>query len=269
MTAFDDMFSGDSEDDELDFNSLPFPKPIPKRAFVSPDFNPDEFLSTSHRHQTLRDIQSELRLRAQSLKNELVELVNRDYEDFVGLGGSLKGGEEKIDRVIKELESFIKDARGLSDRAWSNLKVMDEKMEEKRRLKDERDLFRGFLFLLQHIEEMEMLLESRNLHILDPKPTFVSTVVSSNMRSTSRLRHSASKYLLIQQIVAGLSHNLPISQFQLSRLSTLRCNLSAQLKMSIQDAILGNEGDIILQLLKVYRMLDENPTSTIKKFINS
>jgi hypothetical protein len=52
--------------------------------------------SLRNRHQTLEDLRSELRTRSRELEKELVELVNRDYADFVGLGGALSGGDSKV-----------------------------------------------------------------------------------------------------------------------------------------------------------------------------
>ncbi|KAL9114747.1 MAG: hypothetical protein Q9227_001426 [Pyrenula ochraceoflavens] len=98
-----------SEFDESNSN-LPFPKPISRSAFLAQDFDPATFLaSLSDRHQTLEDLRTELRDLSASLKKELVDLVNSNYQDFLSLGLTLKGGEERVEEVRVGLLGFQRD----------------------------------------------------------------------------------------------------------------------------------------------------------------
>ena len=104
----------ESSDDDSD---LPFPQPLSRTAFsihTAPDFSPTEFLaSLRNRHQTLEDLRLELRNRSRDLERELVELVNRDYADFVGLGRSLGGGGGKVEDLRVGLMHFRREVEGL------------------------------------------------------------------------------------------------------------------------------------------------------------
>lgn len=92
-----------SDDDDNEQQQQITVKPLPNHAverseLVADDFDPDMFLS-SKRHLGLERMKVELNAHLKQLKSELVELINRDYQDFVNLSINLSG----VDRDIEEL----------------------------------------------------------------------------------------------------------------------------------------------------------------------
>lgn len=81
---------------------LPFPPPLQREMFATPDFNSDAFLS-NRRHITLDELKRELTTHLKSLKSELVEMINRDYASFVDLSTNLKGVDKVIEEVARPL----------------------------------------------------------------------------------------------------------------------------------------------------------------------
>ena len=81
-------------------DNLPYPLALPRSDFLSPTFSARTYLSSlTNRHQTLEDLRSDLRERSQLLSKELLDLVNENYESFLGLGEGLRGGKEKVEDV--------------------------------------------------------------------------------------------------------------------------------------------------------------------------
>jgi hypothetical protein len=99
-------FSDDEDDDDKLINSVqPLPSnAVERSAFTAPEFDPDIFLS-SRRHLGLERMKTELNTHLKLLKTELVELINRDYQDFINLSTNLKG----VDRDIENLKSPLAD----------------------------------------------------------------------------------------------------------------------------------------------------------------
>ena len=140
----------------MDEDSLPYPKPLARSAFLTPDFDPTTFLSSLHnRHQTLEDLRSELRDRSQQLQKELLDLVNDNYQDFLSLGSSLKGGEEKIEEVRVGLLGFKRDVEGLKEKVKSRRLEVGNLVDERRRIRKEVQLGRSLLEVDQRLEELE------------------------------------------------------------------------------------------------------------------
>ena len=89
----------------------------------------------TNRHQTLEDLRSELRDLSSSLNKELLDLVNENYTDFLSLGSTLKGGEEKVEEVRVGLLGFQRDVNGIKA-------AVTNRKEEVRGLVGERKQFR-------------------------------------------------------------------------------------------------------------------------------
>lgn len=70
--------------------------------FSSETFNVEEFL-LSRSHTSLPDLRSELRDYLAALKEELVMLINDDYEAFISLSTDLKGEGVRLERMQSPL----------------------------------------------------------------------------------------------------------------------------------------------------------------------
>ncbi|KAI5799292.1 oligomeric golgi complex component, COG2-domain-containing protein [Peziza echinospora] len=150
----------DSNDDSDDPTTLPFPQPLSRSQFTTPEFTPTAFLSTLHnRHQTLEDLRLELRNRSRDLDRELLDLVNRDYSDFVGLGRSLGGGEGRVEDLRVGLLQFRREVEGITSKLEATKKDTESLIGERRRISREKDVVRGLLEVARRVEEVEMLLD--------------------------------------------------------------------------------------------------------------
>lgn len=91
---------------ELGISSPPAPHDLPLHAPLShsnpyltaPTFNVEDFL-LSRSHTSLPDLRSELRDYLGSLKEELVKLINDDYEAFISLSTDLRGEGTRLERL--------------------------------------------------------------------------------------------------------------------------------------------------------------------------
>lgn len=111
MAALDD-FDLDEEEEQF-----PYPRRITREAFlkdlkIDPEnpyqsiinikevsFNVDHFLFQHYRYTLLEDLQTELNDLLRELDQELFDLVNNDYFDFINLGKALEGGEGLVDKL--------------------------------------------------------------------------------------------------------------------------------------------------------------------------
>lgn len=71
-------------------------------------FNVDRFLYEHYRYSQLDDLQGELTTLLASLDQELFDMVNNDYFDFINLGKTLDGGEGLVDRLRVDVTKYRK-----------------------------------------------------------------------------------------------------------------------------------------------------------------
>ena len=140
-----------------DPDSLPFPKPLNRTSFLEPSFDAAVFLSTlTNRFQTLEDLRSELASLSQTIEHELVDLVNDNYSDFLTLGSSLQGGEEKIEEVRVGLLSIERDIKGLREKVVEERRKVVEALGEKRKIMQDISTGRGILEVDRTLRELEI-----------------------------------------------------------------------------------------------------------------
>lgn len=82
---------------------LPLALPLDHDLFLDDAFDVDDFL-LARRHTSLDDLRSELRTYLSRLRNELVGVINEDYEDFIGLGIGLRGTDKRLERMRRPVE---------------------------------------------------------------------------------------------------------------------------------------------------------------------
>jgi len=145
-----------SDLDNDDDSSLPFPKPIDRSSFLAPEFDATSFLSSlTSRFQTLEDLQTELRDLSQQLNKELIDLVNDNYQDFLSLGSTLSGGEERIEDIRVGLLGFQRDVRGARDMVERRREDVAQLLERKKEIRRETGVGRALLEIAERADVLE------------------------------------------------------------------------------------------------------------------
>lgn len=152
-------FDGDSgsissaDDDEY---NLPYPEALPRSDFLTPTFDAPTYLSSlSDRHQTLEDLRSDLRERSHALSQELLDLVNTNYEQFLSLGSDLKGGDEKVEDVRVGLLGFKRGVEDVRSRVRERGKEVEGLLEQKLLVSKQISTGRKLLEFDARLEEIE------------------------------------------------------------------------------------------------------------------
>ncbi|OCK81009.1 hypothetical protein K432DRAFT_425313 [Lepidopterella palustris CBS 459.81] len=263
--------ASDSEDD-----SLPYPTPLQRSDFLAPNFSPSAYLSSLHnRHQTLEDLRSELRARSQLLNKELLDLVNSNYQDFLSLGSSLKGGDEKIEEVRVGLLGFRKEVEGVRKRVVEKeeevVKLVNEKVQIRRHIAVGRALL-DVEARLSVLEERLMVESAGRSDAAASDDNFADAVESdessdedgeggedSQFVSLSKLQNHVQQYRLVQKSSEGIGSDHPFIIAQEARMMKVRNTLLLDLSTALKQAkSAGVDGlDRVMKIISIYREMDE------------
>ena len=99
--------SQDTDSDADDISTLPFPQPLSRQLFSSPDFDSETFLLSHSQFRTLDDLRSELRTWVDKLEGEMETLIEEDWQGYVSLGRGLTGGEtfvREAERRVRQVD---------------------------------------------------------------------------------------------------------------------------------------------------------------------
>ncbi|KAF2827025.1 hypothetical protein CC86DRAFT_322867 [Ophiobolus disseminans] len=260
-----------SDDDDEDDEDLPYPAPLQRNDFLTPDFSPSTYLSTlSNRHQTLEDLRSDLRSRSQLLSKELLDLVNSNYQDFLNLGNSLHGGEEKVEEVRVGLLGFRKEVDGLK-------KVVEGREDEVRGLLEERRGVRGEIEvgrrLLDYDARLRELDEDLDINASAKEADREEDVSDSEEDedddddeedasygvSIVKLRRNVVQYRLVQDLEKSLGEH-PYIGAQASRMTKVRSTILLDLSTALQHSkSAGAAGSgRVMKVMKIYADMEES-----------
>ncbi|KAF2647632.1 hypothetical protein K491DRAFT_772421 [Lophiostoma macrostomum CBS 122681] len=251
-------------------SDLPYPTPLQRSDFLAPNFSPATYLYTLHnRHQTLEDLRAELRSRSQLLSKELLDLVNSNYQDFLGLGRSLKSGDEKVEEVRVGLLGFRKEVEAVRGRVVGRedevRELVGERVEVRRQIAVGRALvdYEARLALL----EGQLMVETAGKPAVaggfdeasDSEEDESDDEEGAYSMSVSKLRRHVMQYRLVQEVGRQVGEEHPFIMAQTHRLVKVRNTLLLDLSSALQQAkAAGAAGkDRTMKILSVYADMDE------------
>ncbi|TFK44741.1 COG complex component [Crucibulum laeve] len=147
------------DEDETDLHELPVYIPLShdNKYLTTEDFNVEEFL-LSRSHTSLPDLRSELRDYLSVLKEELVKLINDDYEAFISLSTDLKDEGARLERLKRPLGGL--KSQVLESRKELQLiqNAIQEKLKQRSILRERESLLHLLLKISESITRLESLL---------------------------------------------------------------------------------------------------------------
>lgn len=247
---------------------MPYPAPLQRNDFLEPEFLPSKYLSTlSNRHQTLEDLRSELRTRSQLLNKELLDLVNSNYQDFLNLGNSLHGGEEKVEEVRVGLLGFRKEIGTLKGVVEEKEQEVGQLLEERREAREKIELGKRLLDYDARIMELETDLDINKEAISDPKDDISDSEEEdeddeddpSYGVSIAKLRRNVMQYILIREQEKSLEEH-PFITAQVPRTTKIRSTLLLDLSTALKQAKSGGTAGSgrLMKIMTVYADMDES-----------
>jgi hypothetical protein len=218
-------------------------------------------------------LRSELRSRSQLLSKELLDLVNSNYQDFLNLGNSLHGGEEKVEEVRVGLLGFRKEVDGLK-------RLVDEREHEAGTLLGERrdvrvkiELGRRLIDYDARLRELEQDLDinSGANHVNNGEDDVSDSEDDEDENSEddddddasygvsmTKLRRNVMQYRLIQELEKSLN-NHPFVAAQTTRMAKVRSTLLLDLSTATQQARNAGKAGLgrVVSIMKMYADMEQ------------
>lgn len=193
----DKYFPDDSVDDRsdnlyedssvaVDSFGLPTARKISRDSFSLPTFDVDTFLTSHHHYQTLDDMQDQLQQWSHVLETELVDLINLDYSQFVGLGESLNSGKPKVKDMEMETVSFQNQVKMIQGKLRSDESQMKEMVHTKRQVLGLEKLVEKLVLYNEKLVDVESRIKAPDTHT-NKTTTSTKTSVSDLTKSIGSL----------------------------------------------------------------------------------
>ena len=197
----------------------------------------------------------ELRNRSRDLERELVELVNAEYADFVGLGRSLAGGEGKVEDLRVGLLQFRREMELLVEKLSTVEGDVKRELERRRMVVREMALVKSLLAVAQRLDDLEMLLlldhpgasgEQGTATAGEPQLSFrtlqdLGDDGDASISNLIQLTREVNAYLCLKyslsRLPPGTADSHPFLQAQTQRIEKIRKTILLDLGTALRSAV--------------------------------
>ncbi|KAI8375844.1 oligomeric golgi complex component, COG2-domain-containing protein [Blakeslea trispora] len=256
-------FSDDEDDNQQLFDSIqPLPNhAVERSAFTASQFDPDAFLS-SRRHLGLERMKVELNNHLKLLKSELVELINRDYQDFINLSTNLKGVDKEISQLKTPLTNIEVQVQQVRGQFQNVIQSLQEKLHTRAQLRDQKAILKLLVSIHESVVKVEDLLD---INVDTVKPTNNQDEMMAEGESSSKhIERVAIEYNQMQHLVRRGKHLAFVTEneWRIARIKdTLEQKLSKTLSTALSQIHLGEvtkaTKQSLIQCLRAYVLINQ------------
>ncbi|XP_065630326.1 conserved oligomeric Golgi complex subunit 2 [Quercus suber] len=263
--------------DPLDSHPLWF-KPS---LFLSPNFDSESYISELRTFVPFDTLRSELESHRAALNHELIDLINRDYADFVNLSTKLVDVDASVVRMrapLLELREKIEQYRASVDRSLVALKNGLKQRSEAASAKETLQILLDTFHVVSKVEKLIKELPSvpadwSNGDVNVAERNSMSNGISAqHVENGMNLRETQS--MLLERIASEMNRlkfyiahaqNLPFIENMEKRIQSASLLLDASLGHCFTDGLEHRDANAIYNCLRAYAAID-NTTSAEEIF---
>ncbi|GFR52956.1 hypothetical protein Agub_g15629, partial [Astrephomene gubernaculifera] len=159
MTTDGASNGGGSADSSLLLGRAGCPVWLNPERFLEADFIVDACVADLRRFVPLATLQNELNNYLSTLKTKLVEVINEDYADYVGLSGRLANVEGSVVRMRKPLLELRDKLHAVQEAVRSELNSLNQGLRRRQEVAAQRGLLELTLEVSHVAAKVDKLLE--------------------------------------------------------------------------------------------------------------
>nr|CAG4634692.1 EOG090X03KZ [Alona affinis] len=216
------------------------------------NFSADVFLQDLWNAVTLEGLRDDLGAYLKVLRSAMIELINRDYADFVNLSGNLVGLDKAITNLKEPLSVICAEIQVVAkilDDAHSRLQFT---LSERQSLREKRIKLECLIKIPSSLEQLEKLLVNTSLFGGD-----IQKLMEEDQSKGCVIERAANEFNHLQHLLVKCnSASLVISDFQ-KRSDQVNFNLMRYLEDTIMFGIENQKQDIVLKTLRTFFLLDQ------------
>ncbi|CAF2027898.1 unnamed protein product [Brassica napus] len=238
--------------------------------FLSPDFDSESYISELRTFVPFDTLRSELRSHLASLNRELVDLINRDYADFVSLSTKLVDIDEAVVRMrapLLGIREKIAAFRGSVEAALFALRSGLQQRSDAAAAREVLELLLDTFHVVSKVEKLIKVLPSapsdwKNEDGVSLGRSSVN-VENSTQQDGTTMRETQS--MLLERIASEMNRlkfymahaqNLPFVENMEKRIQSASVLLDASLGHCFIDGLNNTDTSVLYNCLRAYAAID-------------
>ncbi|CAH1791000.1 unnamed protein product [Owenia fusiformis] len=219
-----------------------------KEEFMKNDFNTDQFVMECRRHVSLETLRDDLLVYLKVLRSAMIELINKDYADFVNLSTNLVGMDKAIGNLSTPLGQLKEEVLSVQKSMDDAMEHIEEKMKRQKQIRDQKVCLQRLMSVSASVEKMERLLGIAEDHGSGTQYTGELTghLIERVASEFNKLQFNVNK-----------TRGHPLVETIRPRISNITTTLQYSLEGSFRDSLDQGQTDILRQCLRIYGTIDK------------
>jgi len=237
--------------------------------YVVEEFNVDHFIGECRKRVPLESLLNDLKLYSQALDNQLVELINKDYADFVNLSSNLVGVDKILLEIRKPLAQMKNEILSLNNSMQESISILESKLSERKDLLEKKNILFLFISVSQSISRIEKLL---HIEQMDPyeQHSKVSPPIQNEVLSSLNECRGAEIINLIERVANEFNQlkffvskgcHLPFISKQEKRITFIENSLGTGLEKLFYQSLTNKNSNLLSSCLRTYSAIDKMKTA--------
>ncbi|CAL8369013.1 unnamed protein product [Gadus morhua 'NCC'] len=221
-----------------------------KDVFMKDDFDVDQFVADCRKQVQLEEMREDLEMYYKLLKTAMVELINKDYADFVNLSTNLVGMDKALNQLSVPLGQLREEVMSLRSCVSGVIEDIDGHLAKQEDLQKKKVCVLRLIQVVRSVEKIEKILHTQN------------TKESSSLESSSPLlagqilERIATEFNQLQ-FHAIQSKGLPL----LDKIRPRIAGITSMLQQSLEDVLIQGlqtaNLEMVRHCLRTYATIDK------------
>ncbi|XP_051935688.1 conserved oligomeric Golgi complex subunit 2 [Hippocampus zosterae] len=221
-----------------------------KDVFMKDDFDVDQFVAECRKQVQLEEMREDLELYYKLLKTAMVELINKDYADFVNLSTNLVGMDKVLNQLSVPLGQLREEVMSLRSGVSEVIQAIDLQLSKQEDLQKKKVCVLRLIQVVRSVEKIEKILNSQN-----PKESN-SLESDSPLLAGQILERIATEFNQLQ-FHAVQSKGMPLLDKVRPRIAGITSMLQQSLEGLLMEGLRTSSVDMVRHCLRTYATIDK------------
>ncbi|XP_007936688.1 conserved oligomeric Golgi complex subunit 2 [Orycteropus afer afer] len=221
-----------------------------KDEFMKEDFDVDHFVSDCRKRVQLEELRDDLELYYKLLKTAMIELINKDYADFVNLSTNLVGMDKALNQLSVPLGQLREEVLSLRSSVSEGIQAVEERMSKQEDIRKKKMSVLRLIQVIRSVEKIEKILNSQS-----SKET--SALEGNSPLLTGQILERIATEFNQLQFHAVQSKGMPLLDKVRPRIAGITAMLQQSLEGLLLEGLQTSNVDIIRHCLRTYATIDK------------
>ncbi|XP_036980635.1 conserved oligomeric Golgi complex subunit 2 [Acanthopagrus latus] len=221
-----------------------------KDVFMKDDFDVDQFVAECRKQVQLEEMREDLELYYKLLKTAMVELINKDYADFVNLSTNLVGMDKALNQLSVPLGQLREEVMSLRSCVSEVIQAIDSQLSKQDDLQKKKVCVLRLIQVVRSVEKIEKILHSQNSKESN------SLEISSPLLAGQILERIATEFNQLQ-FHAVQSKGMPLLDKVRPRIAGITSMLQQSLEGLLIEGLQTSNVDMVRHCLRTYATIDK------------